>query len=92
MSNIQNTYTNALLADATYALDVNGLEGLTGTNLEAKLSTRMTPTLAKYIGDNFTVLTHIETSDALGSGFDATVWSDKTGKAYVSMQGTTQCR
>ncbi|MHB1198399.1 MAG: calcium-binding protein [Polaromonas sp.] len=49
----------------------------------------MTPTLAKYIGDNFTVVTHIETSDVLGSGFDATVWKDNaTGKLTVSMQGT----
>ncbi|MBE2262906.1 MAG: hypothetical protein IAE92_09190 [Burkholderiaceae bacterium] len=50
----------------------------------------MTPTLAKYIGDTYTVVTHIETGDVLGSGFDATVWKNNvTGKLTVSMQGTT---
>jgi len=49
----------------------------------------MTPTVAKYIGDNFTVVTHIETGDTLGSGFDATVWRDKAGTLIVSMQGSS---
>jgi len=92
MSTIFQTYINALLADATYALgnlNQGDLTGATGDRLAEYLSERMTPILAQYIGENFTVLTHIETSDALGSGFDATVWRDKAGKTYVSMQGTT---
>jgi hypothetical protein len=50
----------------------------------------MTPTLATYIGDNFAVVTHLETADALESGFDATVWKNNaTDKQTVSMQCTT---
>ncbi|GBU15303.1 hypothetical protein AwPolaro_06810 [Polaromonas sp.] len=49
----------------------------------------MTPALAKYIGDNFTMVTHIETDDEVSSGFDATVWKDNaTGKLTVSMRGS----
>lgn len=90
MTTITNAYLNALLADATYALEVDGLQGITRGDLELMLKERMTPTVAKYIGDNYTVVTHIETDDVLGSGFDATVWKDTiTGKLTVSMQGTT---
>lgn len=93
MTTISNAFTNALLADATYALNANNLEGLTGSSLVnlAGFKDRMTPTLAKYIGDNYTVVSHIETSDWLGgSGFDGTVWRDNTtGKLSISMQGTT---
>jgi hypothetical protein len=89
MITIYDAFINALLADATYALDDTTTNGLTGKELEKYLNTRMTPTLAKYIGDNFTVVTHIETPDAFDSGFDATVWRDSSGKTYVSMQGTT---
>ena len=90
MTTITNAYTNALLADATYALKLNGLENKTGGDLTKLLTDRMTPTLAKYIGDNFTVVTHIETDDTLTSGFDATVWKENaTGKIYLSLQGTT---
>lgn len=92
MSTIENTFLNALLADATYALDSNNLNGLTGNDLEnlIELKSRMTPTLAKYIGDNFTVVTHFKSGDQFGSGFDATVWKENaTGKLIISMQGTT---
>ena len=90
---ISEAFINALLADATYALGSKTEDGMTGTKLEdcneGKLKERMTPALAKYIGDNFTVVTHIETDDIIGSGFDATVWKDNnSGKLYVSMQGT----
>lgn len=55
MPNITDTYINALLADATYALDETVLDGTTGPALSSKLSVRMTPAVADYIGSNFTV-------------------------------------
>ncbi len=87
MSKINNAYINALLADVTYTLDNTTLDGVTGGALLRELKDRMTPTLASYISDNFTVVTHKETSDAIGSGFDATVWK-ADGKTYVSMTGS----
>ena len=59
MANINEAYINALLADATYALDEDTENGLTGNGLIDAISERMTPVLSKYIGDNFTVVTHI---------------------------------
>ncbi len=89
MPTVTNTFTNALLADATY---VHGLTaGLSEGPLKAKLSERMTPTLADYISSNFSVLTQIESGDTLlpgFSGFDATVWRQTDGKLFVSMRGT----
>ncbi len=55
MPTINAAYINALLADATYALDDTTTDGLTSAQLEAKLKERMTPTLAEYIGNNFKV-------------------------------------
>src|SRR3990167_6463650 len=90
MANITESYINALLADATYALDGSTTNGMSGVRLKEVLNARMTPALAEYISENFTVVTHMETNDTLvGSGFDATVWRDGSGKLYVSMQGTT---
>lgn len=95
MTTIRDAYINALLADATYAInqDVGP-----NTNLAdlATLKDRMTPTLAQFIGDHFTVVTHFDTDDSwlgLGSGFDATVWRGKdgteyAGKFYLSTTGT----
>ena len=73
MTTINNAYTNALLSDATYALEINRPNGYNSDELNAlqSLKERMTPTLAEYIGANFTVVTHKETNDAFGSGFDA---------------------
>ena len=94
MATIHDAYINALLADATYALNENNSpNGITGDTLKDALSTRMTLTLATYMGENFSVLTHTESGDFFGSGFDATVWQGKdgtefAGKTYVSMQGT----
>jgi hypothetical protein len=89
MTLIANAYRNAFLADATYALKRDGIDGLKGDDLAGLLSERMTPTLAKSIGDKFTVVSHIESNDVVGSGFDATVWRENaSGKLYVSMQGT----
>jgi len=95
MTTIHDAYINALLADATYALEVNGPYSGDDLKTLVDLNKRMTPTLATFIGDNFSVLTHLESNDndPFGSGFDATVWRGKdgtefSGKTYVSMQGT----
>ncbi len=92
MTSLNSAFINALLADATYALKEDGLQNITGTNLNDLLKVRMTPTLAHYIGEHYTVITHIDTDDnviSTGSGFDATVWKDNSnGKLYVSMTGT----
>ena len=89
-NSISTAYINALLADATY---VDGLapDGapLSGSALVGKLQDRLTPSLAQYLADNFEVVTQKLTSDNTESGFDATVWREKsTGKIYVSMRGT----
>ncbi|QEY15519.1 hypothetical protein D0C16_05755 [Cellvibrio sp. KY-GH-1] len=89
MNAINDAFINALLTDATYALGDATYKDFTGSKLADLLKNRMTPELASYIGDNFKIVTHIETDDAFGSGFDATVWENiDTGKKYVSMQGT----
>lgn len=92
MTTIHDAYINALLADAAYTI-TQGVDSSTDLAGLAKLNTRMTPTLAKYISDNFTVVTSVDTGEYLGSGFDATVWQGKAGtefagKTYVSMKGT----
>ncbi|WP_282110386.1 hypothetical protein [Shewanella algicola] len=50
MTTIDQAYINALLADATYALDDSVERGTTGNELEEFLNERMTPTQAEYIG------------------------------------------
>jgi hypothetical protein len=87
-NSLHNAFINALLADAAYVDDLNP-----GTNLATVLSPRLTPTLAKYLSDNFEVVTQKLTDDIIESGFDATVWRGKentpdAGKVYVSMRGT----
>ena len=96
MTTIHDAYINALLADATYALEKNRANGYSGVQLKNldTLKDRMTPTLANFIGDNFEAVTHIDTSDnpLFGSGCDATVWrgtsTEYAGKTYVSFTGT----
>ena len=88
MTSINDIYINALLADATYALDDAVTDEYPKSKLIQKLEDRMTGTLAEYIGSNFTVVTHKDISDIIGSGFDATVWRDEAGKIYVSMTGS----
>ena len=86
MTTINNTYINALLADATYVHNLNS-----GSDLKSDLAPRMTPTLADYISQNFSVVTQIQSGDNIltgDSGFDATVWRQTTGKLFVSMRGT----
>lgn len=93
MITINAAFIEALLADASY---VDGLVAEdSASDLSDKLSERMTPTLAKLIGDNFTVVTSINTPDGAiaGSGFDAVVWRGNAGTPYagqlfVSMRGT----
>jgi len=93
MSSIDSAFINGILADAAYA---DGLsDGLSGSALMSRLSDRMTPAIAKFIADNFEVISHVESSDfgAFGSGFDATAWRGRAGtqyagRIYVSMQGT----
>ncbi len=93
MSTINDAFINALLADASYIDNLQS--GNTSAVLANKLSDRMTPTLAKLIGDNFIVVTSINTPDGAttGSGFDAVVWHGNEGTPYagqlfVSMRGT----
>ena len=89
MSTIESAYINALLADAVYVIS----PGLDADRQKRDLETRMTPTQAAFIADNFEVLNSIETPKLLGSGFDAVVWkgraeSDYAGQIFVSMRGT----
>jgi hypothetical protein len=91
MTTINDTYINALLADAAYVDDLKDNDS--GGDLARKLSPRMTQPQATFIATNFTVASHFESDDSSGSGFDGTVWrgNDGTpyaGKVYVSMQGT----
>jgi len=65
MTTINSAYINAMLADASY------VNGLSGANLASTLTARMTEAQAKFINDNFTVVT--QTPD-YASGFSATVW------------------
>ncbi|MFM9917892.1 MAG: calcium-binding protein, partial [Rhizobacter sp.] len=87
MATINDAQLNALLADATYALDRN-IDSLGGADLVTAIKIRMTEPVATYIAANFSLVTHIETNDVTGSGFDASVWRRNDGKLYVSMQGT----
>ncbi len=82
MTTIHDAYVNALLADASY---VNNLSNAT---LEANLRGRMTPELARYIADNFAVVTQ---ANGFLSSFEATVWREiNSGNIYVSMRGTQE--
>ncbi|MGB8763708.1 MAG: calcium-binding protein [Burkholderiales bacterium] len=92
MTTIHDAYINALLADATYAF-ISNRENLSPEALILALTTRMTLPQATYIANNFTMVTHTDADDILGSGFDATVWQGNVGtpyagKTYVSMTGT----
>lgn len=87
MTAIHDTFINAILADAAY---VNGLAGLNAGDLSKALTGRMTPELAKYISDQFEVVTQFGDSSAF-DGFNATVWREKkSGKLTVSFRGTQE--
>jgi hypothetical protein len=90
MKPIEFAYINALLADASYVVELSS-----SVNLADELKTRMTVSQANFIAANFEVVNSLETlGGALGStGFDATVWRGKTGSSYagqvyVSTRGT----
>ncbi|WP_301100281.1 calcium-binding protein, partial [Propionivibrio sp.] len=90
MTTINDIYINAVLADSSYVDDLK--PGQTGVALINRLSGRMTPAVAKYIGDNFTVVTQVS---GLASSFDATVWRGNAGtpyagQVYISMRGTQE--
>ena len=94
-NSIHNAFINALLADTTYVDRLTSPSGipLVGNALSDALEPRLTPTLAKYLSDNFEVVTQKLTNDITESGFDATVWRGKVntpdaGKVFVSMRGT----
>ncbi|ODS22971.1 hypothetical protein AB835_11245 [Candidatus Endobugula sertula] len=77
MKTINDVYINALLADASY------VDGLRSSTLEDQLKKRMTPDLAKYIANNFTVVTQESNSGIFDSGFDVTVWRGNTETDYA---------
>jgi Ca2+-binding RTX toxin-like protein len=90
MTTINDAYINALLADACYVDDL--IPEMTGVALAGKIGGSMTPALATYIADNFTVIQQV---GGLSSSFDATVWRGNAGTAYsgqvyVSMRGTQE--
>ena len=95
MTLIKDTYINALLADASYGEDF--IPGMTGIALADALTNRMTPNIAQYIANNFTVLHQEDNNNSLllESSFDATVWegragTDYEGQVYVSMRGSQE--
>lgn len=75
MTTIKDAFVNAMLADASYVNELT--PDLTGTGLTILLAGRLTPDLAKLVGDNFTVLTQVESP---GSSFDAVVWLPRHGQ------------
>jgi hypothetical protein len=100
MSTINETYINALLADASYlTLSDVQKQVLPEDQVNAAIAASLTQTQAQadFITANFEVLT--QELSATG-GFDAVVWRDKpnfevaglgnvnAGKVYVSMRGT----
>lgn len=90
MSLINNAFTNSVLADAAY---VDGIEdGFGGDNILEILTPTLTPTLAKFVSDNFTVLNQ---QGGYSSGFNAIVWRGNSdtkykNQIYVSMRGTDE--
>ncbi len=86
------TYINALLADASYVELTNSNGNVVPeTEITSKLTARLTEPLAKFITDNFEVVN--QQPDSLLSGFSATVWRGKStgdyaGQIFVSMRGT----
>ena len=95
MSYIQSAYINALLADAAYIdLPVGAISRDQWEDpKKGALSKRMTLPLAKFIADNFEVISNRLGNDFIGSGFDAIVWKGRQGtpyegKVFVSTRGT----
>ena len=79
MSNISSAYINAILADAAY-IDLNtGVIDTENMQTDDDLPKRMTLPLAKFIADNFEVISNRLAHDipVLESGFDAIVWKGR---------------
>jgi RTX calcium-binding nonapeptide repeat (4 copies) len=90
MNTINETYINALLADASYVKLRNDTELLSADAQKAALAARLTQPQADFITANF-IVKNQELSPT--GGFDAVVWQGKAdtayaGKTYVSMRGT----
>lgn len=92
---IQDELLTAQLAEASYVSNLT--PNLTGEPLAKLLrgdkQSPLTSRLAEAISNNFTVVVQRDSSDAFGSGFDATVWRGNegtpyAGKLYVSMRGS----
>ncbi|NHZ67117.1 hypothetical protein, partial [Massilia genomosp. 1] len=72
--NMHDVFINTILADAAYV--GNLADNLTGDPLKKALENQMTPVLAEFISNEFTVIRHLESGDILGSGFDGTMWKN----------------
>jgi hypothetical protein len=87
---MNNTYINALLADASYV----NLDNLTELQINANLAARLTQPLADFITANFEVLNQTGVNSLLATdGFSATAWygragTEYAGKTYISTRGT----
>ena len=92
MSNISSAYINAILADAAY-IDLPRGKIDPDADIYKVLSKRMTSPLAKFIADNFEVISNRLSNDFIGTGFDAIVWKGRKGtpyegKVFLSTRGT----
>lgn len=80
ITSMNNTYINALLADASYVAlsGANGLLG--GDKILENLTARLTEPLADFITKNFEVVNQTGSTDGALSfgGFGATVWRGKS--------------
>lgn len=88
---IGSQFVNALLSEAVYAADL--MPELDERGLTKLFEKDLPPVLAKFISHNFAVAAEVDTSDELGSGFDAAVWRGNSGtqfagKIFVSLRGT----
>ena len=76
MNNISSIYVNAFLADAAY-IDLPRGKIDPDADIYKVLSKRMTSPLAKFIADNFEVISNRLSNDLIGTGFDAIVWKGR---------------
>lgn len=83
-NSIQNTFINALLADASYVDDLSpdGVS-LSGKELIDQISKRLTPALAKYLDDHFEVVTQKLTNDSSERASTLPCGAPKTMDKYM---------
>ncbi|MFB9244125.1 hypothetical protein IV454_00040 [Massilia antarctica] len=80
-------FINAILANASYADDL--VDRCRRDVVKIFAGRANGPVLAEFISKEFSVISHKESGDIVGSGFDATTWKQKsTNKIYISFQGT----